>query len=228
MILNDLLDDVLGRVEENPPDADYFPGPTFWNLVGEVWPKMVDAMFESNLITGTVQANNQLVTIAADTTYFTLPKGAFGPLRLKAPYSIRKTSLAALDQMVPDWQQQSPGTQIRAWFPLGVSGFGVFPQMIAETSVVMDWIVSPVNEARPYTGNETIPFQTEFADLVAMYAAASLRMKEGGSEAEGAATVLNEYLGKVKVLSLFQGRLDALVLTKAYGGNVGVNRRTVV
>ena len=33
MILDDLVPDVCGRVEENPPTAQLLPGPTFWSLV---------------------------------------------------------------------------------------------------------------------------------------------------------------------------------------------------
>jgi hypothetical protein len=216
--------DVLGRIEEAMPPN----GPTFWNLIGEVYPQMVDALFESSLITGVVQASNQRFTITANTTYFKNPKGFIAPLRLKAPYAIRKTSLRGLDSTIPNWQQATPGYQIQAWFPLGCSGFGVYPQMASEQTVIMDWIQSPVNEARPYTGNETVPLQTEFSDLISMYAAAGLRSKEGGQEAEESATVFSEYLSTVKSLSLFQGRLDSLVFSAAYGAKSQVNPRSIV
>lgn len=230
MILSDLLNDVLGRIEElTPPN-----GPIFWNLTGEVYPQMVDAMFEAALITGVVQLSSQQVSLAAGTTYFSLqygtnvPKGILAALRMRAPYSIRKTTLDGLDRMIPNWQQATPGNQIRSWFPLGVSMFGIFPQLAAEANVVMDFIVSPVNEARPYSGNESIPFQTEFIDFLNQYAAAMLRCKEGTSEAEEASVVYSQYLSKMKQLSAFQGRLDNLVFTGAYGGRSQVNARTTV
>lgn len=224
MVISDLTSDTLARLEEYvPPD-----GPTFWNLVGEVYPQTVDGMFEAALITGTVQSVNNAVAIAAGTTYFTLPKGAFGPLRMRAPYPIRKVSLAGLDMMTPGWQRATPGQQIQAWFPLGVSGFGIFPQLASDAQVVMDWISSPVNVPRPYTGAETIPFAPQFADMFSQYAAALCRAKEGGAEAEEASVVYNEYFNGMKELSAWQARLDALVLTRAYGGNVETNPRTTV
>lgn len=234
MVLSTLLPDILGRVEENLPSAAQLPGPTFWSLTGEVYPQMVDAMFEAALITGVVQLSSQQVTLTAGTTYFSLqygtnvPKGILAALRMRAPYSIRKTTLDGLDRMIPNWQQATPGNQIRSWFPLGVSMFGIFPQLAAEANVVMDFIVSPVNEARPYSGNESIPFQTEFIDFLNQYAAAMLRTKEGGAEAEEAETVYKQYLGKMKQLSAFQVRLDNLVFTGAYGGRSQVNARTTV
>lgn len=224
MTLSEIQDDVLGRVEEQIPPG----GPVFWSLVGEVYPQMVDAMFEATLITGVVQSINNVVDIAADTTYFTLPKGAFGPLRMRSPYPIRKVSLAGLDAMVPNWQQAAPGAQIQAWFPLGVSGFGIYPTLTGDAQVVMDWIVSPVNQPRPYNGAIPLPFQAEFNDLIAMYAAAGLRSKEAGQEADEASIVFSEYLSRIKALSLWQARLDALVFTAAVGGRVEVNPRTSI
>lgn len=229
MILSDLNNDVLGRIEDPSP-----PGPIFWSLTGEVYPQMVYGMFEAALISGTVQLSNHLVTLTANTTYFNLqdgvllPKGIIAPLRMRAAYQIRKTTLAGLDSMIPKWQQSAPSPQIIAWFPLGVSKFGIYPQLNADTQVTMDFIQSPVNEYRPYTGNETIPLQVEFASLISKYAAAMLRTKEGGAEAEEADTVFSSYLEEVKELSLFQGKIDSLVYTTAYGGKTQVNPRTSI
>lgn len=227
MTLADLLTDTLGRIEENLP-TDTPAGPVFWNLVGEVWPQMVDAMYEATLLTGVVQAVSQAFTITANTTYFTNPKGMVAPLRMRAPYAIRKNSLKGLDDMNPNWQLTPPGTQIQAWWPMGISGFGVFPQLTADATVTMDWITSPVNQVRPYSGAVAVPFQEEFTDAFSQYAAAMLRAKEGGQEAEEASVVYTEYMGRMRALSAFQSRLDALVLTAAYGGRVQVNARTVV
>jgi hypothetical protein len=234
MILSDLLPDVLGRIEENSPTDAQLPGPTFWNLNGEVYQQMVDAMFEAALITGVVQLSSIAVTLAAETTYFTLqygtnaPKGILAPIRLRAPYPIRKVTQKGLDDMVPTWQQATPGTQLIAWFPLGVSQFGIYPQLSAESQVVMDFISSPVNQARPYSGNVGVPFQVEFSDFLSQYAAAMCRAKEGGAEAEEAQVVYQDYLAKMKQLSAFQGRLDSLVFTGAFGGRGLVNPRTAV
>jgi len=247
MTLADLLEDCLNRIEEaQPPD-----GPVFWNLVGEVYPMMVDALYEASLMTGVVQSSNVLVTLQPGITYFSLqqssigygiggygengyggsigvPSGTIAMLRMRAPYAIRKTSLKALDDYNPAWQQAAPSTQMVAWFPLGVSGFGIYPQLTAETQVVCDFLTSPVNVPRPYTGSIPVPLQTEFTDLISMYAAAMLRSKEGGAEAEEADTVFQDFLGRVKALSLFQTRLDSLVYSSAYGGQSRVNPREVV
>ena len=229
MILSDLLSDVLGRVDEENP-------PVFWSLANEVYVAMVDALFEATLITGVVQANNVQVTLAANTTYFSLqnntsigiPAGVISALRMRAPWAIRKTTLTGLDNYYPSWQQATPESQIVAWGPLGVSSFFIYPQLAYEAKVVMDFIQSPVNQARPYNGNITIPLQDEFTCILSKYAAAALRAKEGGVDAEESETVFQQYLEDVKALSLFQARLDSLVYSSAFGGQARVNPREVV
>ena len=255
MILSDLLPNVLGRCEENLPTAPLFPGPTFWQLNAEVYQHMVDAMFEAALVTGVVQAGNVSVILAPNVTYFSLqtnlggggygtggygqggygggavvgiPPGVIACLRMKAPWSIRKTTLNGLDNMIPGWQQAAPGNQIQAWFPLGVSYFGIYPQLATQATVTMDFLMSPVNQARPYSGGIGIPFQVEFTDLIPEYAGALLRTKEGGAEAEEAEVTYQAYLTTAKALSAFQTRLDSLVYSKAFGGQTQVNPRMVV
>ena len=147
---------------------------------------------------------------------------------MRAPYPIRKATLKGLDDMIPNWQNADPSDQIQCWFPMGVSMFGIYPQLADESDVTMDFIQSPVNQVRPYIGTIPIPFQTEFNDAFSQYTAAMLRAKEGGLEAEEAAVVYQEYLGQMRALSAFQSRLDSLVMSGAYGGQTGVNARKIV
>lgn len=237
LLLSSLLPDILGRIEENVEN-----GPVFWSLTGEVYPAMVDGMFEASLISGVVQLVGVQVSLPANRTYFplnpaatglgSLPtgiiKGIVAALRMRAPYSLRKTTLESLDSFNPGWEQATPKTQIISWFPLGTSGFGIYPQLSAAQNVVMDFLYSPLNEYRPYNGSEPIPFQHEFTDILSKYGAAQLRSKEGGMEAETAETVYTDYLAETKDLSLFQQRLDSLVYTAAFGGKATVNTKTAI
>jgi hypothetical protein len=111
-----------------------------------------------------------------------------------------------------------------------VSSFFVYPQLASPVTVMMDFLVSPVNVPRPYTTAIQVPFLTEFTDLLPMGAAVMLRAKELGAEVEEAAQVLNDYMGQLRNLSLYQSRLDALVLTSSYGAKAGVQtqKREVV
>ena len=237
MTLADLLPDLAGRVEETDPN-----NPVFWSLTYEFLPSLVDAMFEASLVTGTVQVHDIQITLAAGTTYFDLqnntgigiPAGVVAALRLKAPYAIRKTTVQNLDATVPGWQSEAPlppttrGSNIKAWFPLGVSKFGIYPQLAADSVVTMDFLVAPTTAVRPYTTGIAVPLQEEFSDLLPMYAAVVCRAKELGAESEEADTVMNEYMQAVKQLSLFQSRLDQLVMTKNYGAKMQVNNRELV
>ncbi len=226
MILADIFPDVLNRLEEAQPSGNP-SGPVFWNLVGEVYPQIVNAMYEACLLTGIVQVVSQPYTITASTTYFKNPIGMIAPLRLRAPYNIRKGTLKGLDDMVPSWQRATPGKQLQSWFPLGCSGFGVYPQLASEASVVIDWIASPVNVPRPYDGTLPVPFEEQFVDGLSQYGAAACRMKEGGAEADEASAVFNEYMSAMRQLSLWQARLDSLNLSAVYGGQVQTNSRSV-
>ena len=225
-------------------------GPIFWSQAYECLVELVDAMFEAALLTGVVQAVNIPITLQPNTTYFSIaqgqgygfggfgqggyggglnaPPGALAALRMRAPWAIRKVSLKALTDVNPGWENVVPGTQLRAWFPLGISGFGIFPQMAYETQVVMDFIVSPVSAPRPYNTTLPVPFEAQFLSAFSEYAAALLRTKELSSEAEEAAIVMEAYLDKMRQLSLWQSRLDSQVFTPAYGANVRVNSREIV
>lgn len=227
-----LIPDLCGRVEELVPPN----GPIFWSETYEMLPALVDSMFEAALITGTVQAVNVPVQLAANTTFFSLqnnttigvPRGTIAALRLRLPWPIRKVTLKGLSDMQPGWENAAPGTTVQAWFPLGVSSFGIYPQLANPQQALMDFIVAPVTAARPYTTAITVPFQDEFQDAFSMYAAVMLRAKELGAEAEEANTVMNEYMGQIKALSMYQNRLDSLNLTNAYGAKSTVNRREIV
>jgi hypothetical protein len=244
MTLADLLPDTLSRLEELPSDGGV-AGPIFWSLTYECLPELVDAMFEAALLTGVVQAVDIPITLQSNTTYFSfsdspsfglgdydgasgIPEGVIAALRMRAPWTMRKVSLKALDDVHPGWQNLAPSNQLRGWFPLGVSGFGIWPQLSVESQVVMDFITSPVNAPRPYVPTLPVPFEEQFVSAFSEYAAALLRTKELSADADEAAIVMEAYLDKMRQLSLFQSRLDSQVMTPAYGANVRVNQREVV
>jgi hypothetical protein len=69
--------------------------------------------------------------------------------------------------------------------------------------------------------------QSEFSDLLSKYAAAQLRAKEAGQEADEAGIVFEEYMNELKDLSLFQNRIDSLTFSAAYGAKSTVNSKTI-
>lgn len=236
MTLNDLTESTLGRIDELSEN-----GPIFWSLIYEVLPTLVDAQFEAALLTGTVQTVNQAVTLAPNTTYFSLqnntaigiPVGVIAALRMRGPSAIRKTTLKGLSDMYPDWQNAVPlqpttrGPSIISWFPLGTSAFAIYPQLSAQSVVTMDFITCPVNVPRPYNTSIVVPFAEQFASAFPEYAACVMRAKELGADAEEADTQMNEYMDKMRQLSLWQARLDSLVMTNSMGARATVSRREI-
>ncbi len=226
-----ILPDLLARLEENEEG-----GPLFWSQTYEALPALVDSMFEAALVTGTVQAVSQPVTLAANTTYFSLqnntgigvPAGVICALRMRiGSATIRKATLKGLSDMQPGWEAAAAAANPYVWFPLGVSQFGIYPKTTAPVSAVMDFIVSPVTESRPYSTGITVPFEVQFLSAFSEYAAVMMRAKELSAEAEEADTVMTEYMDKMKSLSMWQNRLDSLVLTGTSGGKATVGRREV-
>lgn len=232
--LFDILQDAINRTEEENEDG--VAAPIFWSQEYEYLPQIVDSLFEAALITGTVQANNVAVVLEPDQTYFSLqtdppegvPPGVLFAVRMRAPNSLRKTTLRGLSDMVPGWERTPPSQQIAAWFPVGTSMFGIWPQVSVETRVVMDFIVSPTPYPRPYDTSIEVPFEEQFISAFSEYAAAMLRSKELGNEASEASSVMESYLAKMQALSRWQNRLDSLVMSGAYGARAQTNRREIV
>jgi hypothetical protein len=228
-----LVDVLCGRLEEDTPANG---GPTFWSETYEMLPALVDAMFQAALVTGAIQAINVPVTLAANTTFFSLqnnttigiPAGVIAALRLRLPWPIRKTTLKGLSDVIPGWQNTAASTSLRAWFPLGVSQFGIFPQLTSPQTAIMDFLVAPTTAVRPYTTAITVPFLDEFMSAFPEYAAVILRSKELGLEAEAAETVMNAFLTQMKGLSMWQNRLDGLVLSNTYGAAMPKMKRDIV
>ena len=68
----------------------------------------------------------------------------------------------------------------------------------------MDFIILPYKPAEAVTGMSRSQLQQEFTDLLSKYAAAQMRAKEGGQEAERGQQRFSGVSDEVKALSLFQ------------------------
>lgn len=195
----------------------------FWSYEDEILPAVVEAMNEAAMLTGVVQtAQTQPYTIAANTSYFPLPKNAIALIRVLSPAYTRKTSVFALDNLNRSWQNDT-GLAIQAWFPAGVTMFGVYPQVTAEVQVMLTYLAYPVTVPPPYTGNEPVPFQSEFHESLEQYAAHVLRLKEAGQDFEGSQTIYQEFLKTMGTLDAFETRRDSLTFTRGVGASVRVN-----
>ena len=166
---------------------------------------MVYAMFEATLLTGTVQISNQITTLPADTTFFNLPKGMIAPLRMRAPYPIRKATLKGLDDMLLELAERGPQRSDSVLVPAagGIDVRAYFRSFLAdESDATMDFIASPVNQTRPYTGAvSSSHFQEEFSDAFSQvrsgYAAGQGRGRRGRGGFGGVSGVHERHEGAV-------------------------------
>lgn len=195
---------------------------TFWNRTNEVLPAVMEAMNEAALLTGVVQTvQSTPITLPTGTNFVSLPTNAMALLRVNAPVYIPKTSVFALDNLNRTWENDT-GTQIKSWFPLGVTKFGIYPQLTVQQQITVVYLAYPVTVAPPYTGTEPVPFQDEFHESLEQYAAHVLRLKEAGTEFQASINIYQSFLETMRTLDAFETRHDALVWTRSAGMSVRV------
>jgi hypothetical protein len=214
--INTLAAAVLGRIEEANP-------PVFWNLQGEIYDFIVEAMNEATMITGEPEIRQLLpFTLAANTTLFTVPAPLVALLRIQAPNWVEKTTLWDLDRMSPGWESDV-GAVPDYWFPYGLTQFGIHPQLSQSTQVFLTGIALPIPTGAPYTGTELVPFQSEYSDGFEDYAAHICTLKEGGEEFKQSLKVYGRYLDSMAQLSNFSYRKGSLRFSRVVGAPASVS-----
>lgn len=224
--ISNIETEVQQRLDEAADDVGIF-----WNVQNELRPLIVEAMNVATLITGDPQFYATSVTTIPSSTYFSplnMPAGALAILRVDGPggLAVNKTYVQDLDNLVPGWEV-STGDTPQLWFPFGLSRFGIYPNLPAPAQVLVSYIGIPVTDSRPYTGNEVIPFQPEYIDAFADYAAAMARFKEGDPEFQQAVQVLNRFLSKMEELSNFAYRKGSLRFSRGVGATSNISETRV-
>jgi hypothetical protein len=215
--LSDLADEVQDFLEE--PNG---PG-IFWSRAAEIYPTLVEALNEAALITGEPEIRQGVpFTFPETTTVIQLPPNAIALLRVQAPQWIPKTTIWDLDRMVPGWEADS-GQTIDSWFPLGLTQFGIHPQLEGTVQGYLTYVALPVSTGRPYTGAEVVPFQAEFEEGFADYAGHVLQLKEAGQEFVQSAKMYDRFLSKMVELSNFSWRKGSLRFTRTVGSASRLN-----
>jgi hypothetical protein len=213
--LNALAALVLNRIEEANP-------PVFWNLQGEIFPFLVESMNEAALITGEPQIRQTVpFTLAAEQTIFTIPSSMIALLRIQAPNWVEKTTLWDLDRNLPGWESDV-GPTPDYWFPIGLTKFGIHPQLTASMQVFLTGVQLPIATGRPYTGTEPVPFQPEYYDGFEDYAAHVCALKEGGEEFKSSMKLYDRFLKSMTDLSNFSFRKGSLRFTRTVGAPAAV------
>jgi hypothetical protein len=196
---------------------------TFWDRTNEILPGVMEAMDEAAVLTGVVQTvQSTPITLPTGTNFVSLPTNALALIRVNAPVYIPKTSLFALDNINRTWENDT-GTQIKNWFPFGVTQFGIYPQLTVQQQITVVYIAYPVTVAPPYTGSESVPFQEEFHESLEQYASHVLRLKEAGYDFYASQEIYQEFLTTMQTLDVFETRHDGLIWNRVTGMGVMVN-----
>jgi len=219
--IDDISAGVLRRLEEDTAS------PVFWNLPLEIRPIVLEALCEATLITGQPQVKllSAPYTLTPSQTIQPAPAVIFSNHSVLAIIRIdinnqplHKVSVFDLDMANKDWQNDLPAAAPNEWFPFGLGGqFGIHPQVSAPLGVTITAITNPTITSPPYTGGESINFQSEFNLGLECYGAHAARIKEGGAEAEQAMQLYETFLSVMTELSMFAIRRDSLRFSRALG-----------
>ena len=207
--------------------------PQFWDLQREIRPLIAEGLCEATLITGEpeVKLSPAAYDLAAATTVFPLPAGALAIARMEGAggLPIRKVSVFDLDMDNRSWENDvaDPAANYPLhWFPLGLTQFGIHPQLNADVQVILSVVQFPIITDPPYTGNEPFPFQSEFEDPIELYAEHAARLKEGGIEFDASMPLYEGFLGMMEELSKFGLRKGSLRFSKVMGSPAVFNEVT--
>lgn len=221
------LNDLGGRVQDRLEEVRG-PG-QFWSLQNEVYVNLVEAMNEAMLLTGEPQIRPSSVTsLTQNSNLQPLPAGALAVIRVEGLNSvaIRKFYTCDLDRQYPAWENDT-ATSISAWFPVGLTQWGVYPKLTVPQQVIVTYIGFPVTAPLPYTGAENVPYQEEYCEGFVDYAAHVCRLKESGSEFQESMAEYDRFLGKMQDMTSFAKRKDRLRYTRAVAVTTFTNKQEV-
>jgi hypothetical protein len=220
-----LAQNVLARVQD--------PSAIFWDLHLEVYPALVEAINDLMLIIGrpttiyqtTIQLNPLIC-------WQPMPENMLALTNVRTNFAnLWKTSLHSMDLTQASWTSSwetdvAPAPQ--RWFPVGFSYWGVHPAPEQTMTVIVTGVGYPVpNAVFPPTGNETSPFSDEFFQALELYAAAYLRIKDGGDDMLEGQELYQQYLQIAQRLSKLEDRKDSLVYSAAFGVRNALSKVTL-
>jgi hypothetical protein len=215
--LNDLADRTQDKLEE-PRGAG-----TFWSRANELLPYVVEAMWETTLITGEPELRGTPFTVTANTTLQSMPSGSVAIVRIEGGNGVelKKESVWGLDRMIPGWQAET-GNDLKFWFPVGLSNWGVYPLLNASIQVILTYLALPITATRPYAGTEAVPFQDEYSGMLVDHASAIASVKEGGEEFKQGLVRYDAFLARAELLSKYGVRRGSLRQSMSMGPAVRV------
>lgn len=203
----------------------------YWNAANEINPALVEGMNEAALITGDPEVRPGVFTnlqvgggIAGMPPYvYPLPANALLLVRIDAvgQGAVKKITASDLDRLYPGWEGQSNPT-FKRWFPIGMTMFGIWPQLTAPQQVLLTYVGFPATDSYPYSGSDVSPFREEYNDGFTEYAAHICRLKESGADFQESIPQYQSFLDKMMSLTKFAARRGITRFTRL-GRQVKVN-----
>ena len=211
MTISDIGSQVQDRLEEPRGSG------IFWDLQNEIYPIVAEMMNAATLMTGEPQMRSlSNYNLTPNSNVQPMPAGALAILRVDGPGTVLKTSVYDLDRFSHGWEGVL-GPQIEYWFPIGLTQFGVYPQVPTAQRLVISYIMLPVTMVSTYDGTENVPFQAEYSFGFVEGAAAMARLKEGGAEFTQGISEYDKLIDKLAQLGKFGWRKGACRFTRALG-----------
>jgi hypothetical protein len=221
-VINDLVPYVEERTEE------VVGAPVFWLQQQEYVTAVTEAIQDLLLLIGRpTQTVTQSYTLLPNQVFQPMPPDVFVITDLyDQDGRAYQFTLYDMDFTQASWGsdwENDLSTNINQWFPVGFNMFGVHPAVVAPLQVTVTGIQLTPNEAWPYSGTTTVPFEESMQVALEMYAAGYLQFKEGGSEFSNGVTLYQQYLEIAKRYTQIQDRRDPLIFAPNMGIPTGIN-----
>jgi hypothetical protein len=228
-----LAANVQSRLEEVPNSAG-----AWWSLQFELYSGIVEAMNDLLLLVGRpTQVVNLPFTLIANSVWQTVPNSQSTPaMGILAITDIQgfasplyKINLWDMDYLQSSWGSgwtQDVDNACYRWCPIGVNMFAIHPAVAQPQTVNITAIAYPTTDVWPYTGNETVPFEDNFFELIEIYCSFYARIKEMGSEFQEGMKLFDQYLQGAKRMTAIQDLRDPLLFSSGYGSVQNVNPTT--
>jgi hypothetical protein len=209
---------VEDRVEE-PRGA-----PVFWSESFEIYTALIEAISEATLLVGRpTQIVNVPYSVTPNTPWQSMPDGVLAITDIQGPGSeIWKWTLRDQDYTQvgngSDWENDvTSGQTFARWWPVGFTGFGIWPSIPQSQTVTVTGIASPVISTWPYSGSQAINLHDEFLQAVEKYAAHYLRIKESGEEFQSSIMLYEGFVADMKRMTAIEDRRDPYIFTRGVG-----------
>jgi hypothetical protein len=201
--------------------------PVFWQQSQEVYTAIVEAVQDLLLLIGRpTQTVTQTVTLLPNTPWQPMPSGIFVITDMYDQNGrTYQFSVYDFDYSQVSWGsgwENDISTAISQWAPVGFSQYLVHPAVNTPQQVTVTGIQATPNQAWPYDGTSTIPFESSMYVALELYATSYLQFKEGNAEFSNGVTLYQQYLELAKRYTQIQDRRDPLIFAPNMGIPTGI------